>query len=85
MEPTWGIKASPRRRGPACKRNLRWDLLGLRGPAKAPSSPSIEEVRRQIISASSSGLSPETLARSREQDEQPKPRPKASGLRRKRP
>lgn len=35
------------------------ELLGLHNPAVI----SIDEIRRQIISASSSGLSPETLAR----------------------
>ena len=83
MYPTWGIKASPRRRGSICKKQLRWEALGLQDPAATSSTPSIEDVRRQIISASNYGLSPATLARSREKGGQPKWRSKAPGESRK--
>ena len=44
---------------PIRRRSIHWELLGLHNPAVV----SIDEIRRQIISASSSGLSPETLVR----------------------
>ncbi|MBX3331125.1 MAG: hypothetical protein KF722_12025 [Nitrospira sp.] len=84
MSTAWWIKASPRRKGSIGKRKFRWDLLGLQDPAVTASTPSIEDVRRQIKSAASYGLSAETLLRSREKDGQPKPRSKVSETSRKR-
>lgn len=46
------------------RRTIHWELLGLLNPAVT----SIEEIRRQIISASRSGLSPETVARAQHMD-----------------
>ena len=49
---------------PIRRRTIHWELLGLHGPAVT----SIDEIRRQIISASNSGLSPESVARSQKMD-----------------
>lgn len=46
------------------KTKVRWDVLGLQDPAVTSLIPSIEDIRRQVISASNYGLSPDTLARS---------------------
>lgn len=58
----WGGKGSNRPKGTR-KRKVHWDALGLRDPTVTSSTPSIEDLRRQIISASNHGLSRETLAR----------------------
>lgn len=58
------MKAMHHPKAPNRKRTIHWDLLGLQGPAVT----SIEEIRRQIISASGSGLSPETVARGQKID-----------------
>jgi hypothetical protein len=42
---------------------FRWEVLGLQDPAESSSTPSIADVRRQIVSASHHGLSLNTLAR----------------------
>ena len=70
MDPSWRVKGSSRRRGSTHKWKVRWEVLGLQDPAVISGTTSIEDVRRQIISASNHGLSPETRARSREQDGQ---------------
>lgn len=84
MYPSWGIKASPRRKGPTSKKKFRWEVLGLQDPSVTSSTPSIEDVRRQIISASNYGFSPNTLARSLEKNGQPPRRSKATADTRKR-
>ncbi|MGC4097907.1 MAG: hypothetical protein QM706_12390 [Nitrospira sp.] len=84
MSTAWWLKASPRRKGSLGKRQFRWNVLGLHNPAEASSPLSIEEVRRQIISASRYGLSPETLTRSREKNGRPQRGPKSSAATRKR-
>lgn len=84
MSTAWWIKAAPRRKGSIGKRKFRWDVLGLQDPAVTASTPSIEDIRRQIKSAASYGLSAETLMRSREKDERPKPGSRVSGVSRKR-
>jgi hypothetical protein len=53
------MKTMPQPKTPIRKRVIHWELLGLQGPAVT----SIEEIRRQIISASRGGLSPDTMAR----------------------
>jgi len=58
MSASWWMTAS-RRQIPRGRKTIRWDVLGLQDPAVT----SIEDVRRQVISASNSGLSTETLAR----------------------
>ena len=75
--PSWWMKASPRRRRSIGKRKFRWDVLGLEKPGETLSTSSIEDVRRQIISASNYGLSPETLARSRKKGGRLKAKSKA--------
>lgn len=60
----WKIRSSHRRRmHNSKKRNFRWDVLGLQKPAATSITSPIDDVRRQIISASSYGFSPETVAR----------------------
>jgi hypothetical protein len=63
MDTPWGTKRSHRLKPRTPKPKVHWDVLGLQDPAVTSSTPSIDEIRRQIISASSSGLSLETLAR----------------------
>ncbi len=60
----WKIRSSHRRRMHNSKKiNFRWDVLGLRKPAATSITSPIEDVRRQIISASRYGFSPETVTR----------------------
>jgi hypothetical protein len=82
--PSWWMKVSPRRRRSIGKRKFRWEMLGLQDPAESSSTPSIEDVRRQIVSASHHGLSPNTLARSHKEQKRTKSRLKASRDTRKR-
>ncbi len=78
MSTSWGTKASHRRKRAIRRTKVRWDLLGLQDPERTPSTMSIEDIRRQITSAASQGLSPDTLSRSRQQDGRAKPRSKVS-------
>ena len=64
MATRWWMTASHRYKPPR-RKSIRWDLLGLQGPV---TDRSIDEVRRQIISASHHGRSPETMARSQRTD-----------------
>jgi hypothetical protein len=84
MKTSWGTKASNRRKRAIRRTTFRWDVLGLQDPAQSSSSMSIEDIRRQIISASSQGLSPDTLSRNHVKDGRPKSRAKASASIRKR-
>lgn len=84
MNTSWGAKASHRRKRVVLRTKVRWEVLGLQDPAQSSSSPSIEDLRRQISSAASSGLSSDTLSRSRQTDVRPKSRPKAVAANRKR-
>ncbi|MDC8447938.1 MAG: hypothetical protein LV473_06245 [Nitrospira sp.] len=84
MNTSWGTKASHRRKRAIRRTKVRWDLLGLQDPERAMSTMSIDDIRRQIISAASQGLSPDTLSRSDEKAGRPKPHPKASVATRKR-
>jgi hypothetical protein len=84
MNTAWGAKASHRRKRVVLRTKVRWEILGLQDPAQLSSSPSIEDIRRQISSAASWGLSSDTLSRSRQTDMRPKPRPEASSGNRKR-
>ncbi len=65
MTTGWWIKASHKQKRPS-RKTLQWDLLGLQGPVETSSALSMQELRRQIISASSQGLSPETVARAQQ-------------------
>ena len=84
MNTSWGTKASHRRKRAIRRTKVRWDLLGLQDPERTMSTMSIDDIRRQIISAASQGLSPDTLSRSDEKAGRPKPHPKASSATRKR-
>lgn len=63
MYTSWGTKGSHRPKRGTRKAKVHWDVLGLQDPAVSSFRPSIEELRREIISASNHGLSLETLAR----------------------
>jgi hypothetical protein len=63
MYTPWGTKGSHRSKPRTPKPKVDWNVLGLQEPAVTSSTPSIDDIRRQIISASRSGLSLETLAR----------------------
>jgi hypothetical protein len=76
MNTSWGTKSSHRRKRSILRTKVRWEVLGLQNPASSSSAPSIEDIRRQIISASSYGLSPDTLARTQTKGPARKPVPK---------
>jgi hypothetical protein len=78
MNSSWGTKAIHRRKRALLRTKVRWDVLGLQDPAHTTSSLTIEDLRRQIISASSEGLSLDTVSRSHPKDARPKPRSKSS-------
>ncbi len=84
MNTSWGTKASHRRKRAIRRTKVRWDLLGLQDPERTSSTTSIDDIRRQVTSAASQGLSPDTLSRSRQKDGRPKPGSKASVITRKR-
>lgn len=55
--PFWGTgKTSRKRKRTVSKTKIRWDLLGLQDPARTASTPSIEDIRCEIISLASRGL-----------------------------
>jgi hypothetical protein len=62
MYSRWGTKSLSRSNYGIRKTTVHWEVLGLRDPAVTSSTSSIEEIRRQVISASNYGLSSETLA-----------------------
>lgn len=72
MNTSWGTKASHRRKRAIRRTKVRWDLLGLQDPEQTTSTTSIDDIRRQIISAASQGLSPDTLSRSHAKAGRPK-------------
>ena len=84
MNTSWGTKAPHRRKRTILRTKVRWEMLGLQDPAQSSSALSIEDIRRQITSAASQGLSPDTLSRSRPKDGRPKPGSKSSVATRKR-
>lgn len=73
MNTSWGTKTSQRRKRVTRQTKFRWDVLGLQDPAQSSSALSIEDIRRQITSAASHGLSPDTLSRSRQKEGRSKP------------
>lgn len=73
MKTSWGTKSPNKRRRVVLRTKVRWEKLGLQDPAGSASVPSIEDLRRQIASAASQGLSPDTVSRS----QQPAPGPGA--------
>ncbi|MGE3977066.1 MAG: hypothetical protein AB7F94_05705 [Nitrospira sp.] len=84
MNTSWGTKASHRRKRAIRRTKVRWDLLGLQDPERTPLTTSIDDIRRQIISAASQGLSQDTITRSHEKAGRPKPGSKTSVATRKR-
>ena len=84
MNTSWGTKAPHRRKRAILRTKVRWDVLGLQEPAQTSSTMSIEDIRRQVTSAASQGLSPDTVSRSRQKDGRPKPGSKPSVAARKR-
>jgi hypothetical protein len=84
MNTSWGTKAPHRRKRAILRTKVRWEILGLQDPAQLSSAPSIEDIRRQITSAASQGLSPDTVSRSREKEGRTKSGSKAPGVTRKR-
>lgn len=81
MKTSWGTKSPNKRRRVVLRTKVRWEKLGLQDPAGSASVPSIEDLRRQIASAASQGLSPDTVSRSQQRD--PGPGAKRSVPRRK--
>jgi hypothetical protein len=67
MKTSWGTKSPNKRKRVVLRTKVRWEKLGLQDPAGLSSAPSIEDLRRQITSAASQGLSPDTVSRSRQQ------------------
>jgi hypothetical protein len=77
MTTSWGTKSPHQRKRSILRTKVRWEVLGLQDPAQSV-APSIEDVRRQIISASSYGLSPDTLARTQTKGAAHQSAPKAA-------
>ena len=73
MKTSWGTMTSQRRKRVTRQTKFHWDVLGLQDPAQTSSALSIEDIRRQITSAASQGLSPDTLSRSRQKEVRSKP------------
>ncbi len=84
MTPPWGTKTSRRRKRAILRTRFRSNVLELHDPAQTSAAPSIDDIRRQITSAASQGLSLNTLSRSREKGGRQKPASKASVAPRKR-
>ena len=78
MNTSWGTKASHRRKRAIRRTKVRWEMLGLQDPERMSPTTSIDDLRRQIISAASQGLSQDTLARSHAKTGRPKPGSKTS-------
>ena len=79
MYTSWGTKGSHRPKRGTRKAKVHWDVLGLQDPAVSSFRPSIEDIRREIISASNHGLSLETLARTQTKGASRQSGPKAAG------
>ncbi len=84
MNTSWGTKSPHRRRRVVLRTKVRWEMLGLQDPTRSSSEPSIEDIRRQITSAASQGLSPDTVSRSQQRDGRLKSGSKVSAPPRKR-
>ncbi len=84
MKTSWGTKAPHRRKQASLRTKVRWERLGLEDPAQSPRALSIDDIRRQITSAASQGLSPDTVSRSHQKDGHVKPASKKSAPTRKR-
>jgi hypothetical protein len=84
MNRSWGTKTSHQRRRVVLRTKIRWQMLGLPDPTEPSSAPSIEDIRRQITSAASQGLSSDTISRSQQKAGHTKPGPKIPVATRKR-
>ena len=84
MKTSWGAKTSHRRKRVVLRTKVCWKILGLQDPTQSSSPPSIDDIRRQITSAASWGLSSDTLSRSSQKDMRPKSRPKPTAANRQR-
>ncbi|MBL8039208.1 MAG: hypothetical protein JSS38_14060 [Nitrospira sp.] len=84
MKTSWGTKSPNKRRRVVLRTKVRWEKLGLQDPTGSLSAPSIDDLRRQIASAASQGLSPDTVSRSQQQGGRSAPGTKRPGTTRKR-
>ncbi|HEX5646227.1 MAG TPA: hypothetical protein VFX56_04605 [Nitrospira sp.] len=66
MNTSWGTKRPRRRTRAVLRTKVRWEKLGLHKPERSSSATSIEDLRRQITSAASQGLSSDTVSRSQQ-------------------
>jgi hypothetical protein len=69
MNRTWGTKSPHQRRRVVLRTKVRWEMLGLQDPTQLSSSPSIEDIRRQISLAARQGLCSGTVSRSQQKGE----------------
>jgi hypothetical protein len=81
----WGTKPPNRRKRTVLRTKICWERLGLRSPERSSSTTSIEDIRRQITSAASQGLSSDTVTRSQQKAGHSKPESKIAVVTRKRP
>lgn len=80
---SWGAgKSSRRRKRTVLRTKIRWDVLGLQDPEAMATTPSMEFIRRQIISMASQGL--EAQSRSSQKDASRQPSTDATASTRKR-
>lgn len=84
MKTSWGMKAPHRRKQATPRTKVSWERLGLEDPAQSSSALSIDDIRRQVTSAASQGLSADTLSRSHQKGGQAQPASKKSTATRKR-
>lgn len=84
MNTSWGTKPPHRRKRTVLRTKVRWEKLGLHNPERSSSAMSIEDIRRQITSAASQGLSSDTVSRSQQKTGHSKPGSKISVATRKR-
>lgn len=64
---SWGAgKTSRKRKRTVLRTKIRWDVLGLQDPERMAATPSMEDIRSQIISMASQGL--EAHSRSGQKD-----------------
>lgn len=84
MNTSWGTKSLHRRKRVVLRTKVRWEMLGLQDPSRSSSTLSIEDIRRQITSAASQGLSQDTVSRSQQREGRPKPKSKGAVATRKR-
>lgn len=80
---SWGTgKTSRKRKRTTLKTKIRWDVIGLQDPELLTTTPSMEDIRSQIISMASHEL--ESHVRSRQKDAARQPSTDAAASLRKR-